>query len=263
MTLAHLIISSPVSAHALALALALLVGVSLGVLGGGGSIITLPLLVYVAGISPKPAVGMGLAIVGSTSLVGSYLHSRHGNFYWRAAVYFGGAGIAGSYFGSTFTHLLPSAVLVLLFALIMLIAGTLMLFRRVVATVPHHLHPPCSMQRFLATGFGVGCISGFIGVGGGFMIVPALLWFIGLDARRAVGTSLAIIACNSAAGLIGQLRYTRWDWGVTGQFIAVSLAGMGIGVALARRAPDRALRKAFGATVIAIAVAMCFNIWRS
>jgi hypothetical protein len=240
--------------------LALLTGVSLGVLGGGGSIITLPVLLYVARIEPKPAVGMALAIVGSTSAVGSYLHARHGNFYWRAAVYFGAAGVVGSYFGSTFTHFLPSRVLVMLFALIMLIAGSLMLTRRTGGdAIPHHVHPPCSMQRFLATGFGVGCLSGFLGVGGGFLIVPALVWFIGLDTKRAVGTSLAVIACNSASGLIGQLRYTHWDWAATGEFIAVSLVGMGMGVALARRAPDRILRKAFGVAVIAIAVAMGFN----
>lgn len=205
---------------------------------------------------------MALAIVGSTSVVGSWLHARHGNFYWRAALYFGGAGIVGSYFGSTFTHFLPSRLLVTLFALIMLIAGTLMLTRRAPVTVAH-LHPPCSMQRFLLTGFGVGCLSGFLGVGGGFLIVPALVWFVGLDTKRAVGTSLAVIACNSASGLIGQLRYTHWDWMATGEFILVSLIGMGIGVTVARRSPDKILRQAFGLAVIAIAVAMCLKLGKT
>jgi uncharacterized membrane protein YfcA len=128
---------------------------------------------------------------------------------------------------------------------------------------PHHVHPPCSMQRFLATGFGLGCLSGFLGVGGGFLIVPALVWFIGLDTKRAVGTSLAVIACNSVSGLAGQLRYTQWNWTATGEFVGLSLVGMGIGVALARRAHDRMLRKAFGMAVVAIAVAMCVNVLRS
>lgn len=247
----------------LAIALALLTGISLGVLGGGGSIITLPVLVYVAGIQPKPAVSMALAIVGSTSLIGSWLHARHGNFYLRAALYFGAAGVAGSFFGSTFTHYLPSKALVGLFAAIMLAAGVTMLRRRAAGEdAPHEVHPPCSMRRFLATGFGVGCLSGFLGVGGGFLIVPALVWFIGLDTKRAVGTSLAVIACNSAAGLIGQLRYTKVDWMLTGGFLLASFAGMGIGVALARRAPGPWLRKTFGVAVIAIALAMTVSIVR-
>jgi uncharacterized membrane protein YfcA len=171
-----------ITTHAFALLLALLIGVSLGALGGGGSIVTLPVLVYIAGIDPKPAVGMSLAIVGSTSLVGSWLHSRHGNFYWRAVLYFGSAGVLGSYFGSTFTHLVPSPALVGLFALVMLIAGSLMLAARTV-----HLQDAahCSFRRFLATGFAVGLLSGFLGIGGGFLIVPALVWFNRMDTKRA------------------------------------------------------------------------------
>jgi uncharacterized membrane protein YfcA len=199
---------------------------------------------------------MSMSIVGATSLLGSFLHSRNGHFYWRAALYFGAAGMIGSYAGASVTHLVPSAMLVLLFAGVMFVVGSLMLTGR---NRIAYEGPPCSLTRFMITGLAVGCLSGFLGVGGGFLIVPALVWFTGLDTKRAVGTSLAIIAGNSASGLVGQLRYTRWDWGVTAQFIALSLAGMGIGVTLASRTPDRLLRKIFAVVVIGIAAAMCFK----
>ncbi len=238
----------------------MLIGVSLGALGAGGSIVTLPVLVYVAGIDPKQAVGMSLAIVGSTSAVGSYLHSRQGNFYWRAALFFGGAGMVGSYVSSGFTHLAPSSLLVILFAVVMLVSGVLMFTGRTVDVCDA---APCSLRRFLATGFLVGLLSGFLGVGGGFLIVPALVWFTGLDTKRAVGTSLAVIALNSVSGLVGQLRYAQWDWVLTGQFILASIAGMGVGVVLSARTPDRLLRRVFAVAVIAIATAMCITIVRS
>jgi uncharacterized membrane protein YfcA len=248
-----------IATHLAASLLALLIGVTLGALGGGGSIVTLPVLVYVDGVDPKQAVGMSLAIVGATSLFGAYLHSRYGNFSWRSALHFGSAGIAGSLTGSMLTHLIPSPVLVALFAILMLFAGGLMFTGRMV----EFEGPPCSLRRLLVTGFGVGILSGFLGVGGGFLIVPALVWFTRLDTRRAVGTSLGIIACNSAAGLIGQRRFVHFSWPLTGRFVVVSLIGMAIGVALASRTPTRMLRRVFAVAVILIAAAMCINIVRS
>ena len=111
----------------------------------------------------------------------------------------------------------------------------------------------CSPYRCILVGFLVGLVTGFLGVGGGFLIVPALVWFAGLDAKRAIGTSLGIIAVNSAAGLAGQLRYTHWDWPLTARFLVCSLIGMGLGIGIARRAPERALRKAFAVVVLAVA----------
>ena len=198
-----------------------------------------------------------MSIVGATSLLGSYLHWRQGNFHWRAALNFGGAGMVGSYAGSTLTHLVSSTQLTLLFAGVMFVVGTLLLAgRNNTPVVRQH----CSLSRLLATGLAVGCLSGFLGVGGGFLIVPALVWFAGLDTKRAVGTSLAIIAANCASGLTGQLRYTRWDPGITAEFVVLSLAGMIAGVAIASRTPDRMLRKVFAVLVLGIATAMCIKI---
>ena len=112
------------------------------------------------------------------------------------------------------------------------------------------------MQRCISTGFAVGLLGGFLGIGGGFLIVPALVWFAGLDTRRAIGTSLGIIAVNLAAGLVGQLRYSDWDWVLTSKFLASSLIGMGVGTLISQRAPERTLRKAFAAVVFVAAVAV-------
>ena len=241
----------------IALLLALLIGVPLGALGGGGSIVTLPILVYVAGIAPKSAVGMSMAIVGGTSFLGSYLHWRSGNFLPRPAVLFSAAGILGAYLGSAGTHLVSSSVLMLLFSGLMVGVGTLMLAEKRPSS-PSTVTP--SAFRCIPSGFAVGLLTGFLGIGGGFLIVPALVWFAGFDAKRAIGTSLGIIVVNSAVGLAGQLRYTQWDWPLTGKFLASSLIGMGLGIRIARRAPERALRKAFAIVVLGAAVAVAWQV---
>ena len=241
----------------IALLLALLIGVSLGALGSGGSIVTLPILVYVAGIAPKSAVGMSMAIVGGTSLLGSYFHWRCGNFLLKPALLFCATGIFGAYLGSAATHLVSSSTLLLLFSALMFVVGALMLTRKQTLTA---CEVTCAVSPCILAGFVVGLVTGFLGIGGGFLIVPALVWFAGLDARRAIGTSLGIIAVNSAAGLAGQLRYTHWDWPLTGKFLACSLTGMALGIAIARRAPDRALRKAFAVVVLTVAVAIGWQV---
>ena len=201
----------------ISLLLALFIGLSLGALGSGGSIVTLPILVYIAGVEPKSAVGMSMAIVGGTSIAGGYFHWRNGNFLWKPALLFGVTGIVGAYLGSSGTHLVSSAVLMLLFAGLMLAVGARMLGgTQVLAS-----GVACSLNRCIPVGFAVGLVTGFLGVGGGFLIVPALVWFAGLDVKRAIGTSLGIIAANSAAGLAGQLRYSHWDWRLTGAFLAM------------------------------------------
>ena len=241
----------------IALLLALLIGVSLGALGSGGSIVTLPVLVYVAGVDPKAAVGMSMAIVGATSLLGSYVHRRNGNFLFKAVVLFGAPGMVGAYVGSMGTHLVSSAALMLQFSTLMLVVGGLMLAGK---QMPGAASAHCSPYRCIPAGFLVGSVTGFLGVGGGFLILPALMWFAGLNAKKAVGTSLGIIAVNSAAGLIGQLRYAQWDWVLTGEFIVCSLIGMSLGIPIAKRMPEHALRKAFGAAVVAVALAIGWQV---
>jgi hypothetical protein len=243
----------------IALILALLIGVSLGALGSGGSIVTLPILVYIADIEPKTAVGMSMVIVGGTSLLGGYLHWRSGNFLLKPALLFSATGVVGAYLGSGGTHLVSSSVLMLLFSGLMLVVGARMLGGVEVLRASDVM---CSIYRCIPSGFAVGLVTGFLGVGGGFLIVPALVWFAGLDVKRAIGTSLGIIAANSAAGLAGQLRYTHWDWPLTGAFLACALIGMGFGLHIASRAPETVLRKAFSIAVLAVAVSIGWQVLR-
>lgn len=241
----------------LALLLAVFIGVSLGALGSGGSIVTLPILVYIAGVAPRSAVGMSMAIVGGTSVLGSYFHWRNGNFLPKPAVLFGATGIVGAYIGSAATHLVSPSTLMLLFSGLMFVVGARMISSK---ELSDQSALRCSTARCVPSGFAVGLITGFLGVGGGFLIVPALVWFAGVETREAIGTSLGIIAVNSAAGLAGQLRYTSWDWLLTGKFLACSLIGMGIGIPIARYAHEKILRRVFAAVVIAVAAAIA---WRA
>jgi uncharacterized protein len=232
-----------------ALVLAIVIGVSLGLLGGGGAIVTLPVLVYVAGIPTQQAVGMSLAVVGATSLIGSVVQYLRGHVHVQATLLFALTGIVGAYFGAGLTHLLPPSTLLLLFACLMLVVGGVMLRGRR-ATDGTGV---CRPLRCLMVGAAVGVLTGFLGVGGGFLLVPMLVFFAGLEMREAAGSSLAIIALNSIAGLVGQLRYTALDWGLTAGFLVVALIGMWLGLALAGRIPEHMLRKLFAGLVLAVA----------
>jgi hypothetical protein len=234
----------------LALVLAALVGASLGALGGGGSILTLPILVYVAGIEVRQAVAISMVVVGGASLSAAVAHARQGNLHIKAALLFAATGMVGAFFGSALTSLVSQRGLMLTFAALMLAAGGAMLRER----AEDEERPQCRVYPCLGVGAGVGVLTGFLGVGGGFLIVPALVLFAGIETRLAIGTSLAIIALNSAAGLLGQLRRTSFDWTLAFAFLALALAGMRTGLRLAERVSSRSLRKAFAWFVIALAL---------
>lgn len=235
-----------------ALALAALIGVSLGLLGSGGSIITLPVLVYVAKVPVQPAVGMSLVIVGVTSTLGWLLNLRQGNFDLRAAIFLSLSGMVGAFAGAKFTHLVSPAALMLLFGALMLVVGARMLGNGELKAVFHECRP----VRCLAVGVAVGGLTGFLGVGGGFLILPALVLFAGLEMKPAIGTSLAIIAINCVGGLAGQLRYGNFDWRLTLGFSLTACAGMFAGVMLATRLSAAILRRGFGWCVVVLGVAL-------
>jgi uncharacterized membrane protein YfcA len=154
----------------LALILSGAIGISLGLLGGGGSILAVPVLVYVAGIEAKESIAMSLAIVGSTSLFGSLLHARKEQLDLKVAAVFGGTGIIGAYFGAQLTHLVSSGILLLLFAALMLIVAILMLVRQDNRSdSENEERRKGKLTPTLAAGMGVGVLTGFLGVGGGFL----------------------------------------------------------------------------------------------
>jgi uncharacterized protein len=233
----------------LALVLSTLIGVSLGLLGGGGSTLALPVLVYVAGVDVHTAIGMSLAVVGATALVGGLVHARKGRVDLKAAALFGGAGMLGAPLGAQATHAVSPRILMLLFAFLMLVVGTLMLRGRAAtahgAPRPHPVAVP-------AAGFGVGLLTGFLGVGGGFLVVPALTLLAGLAIHRAIGTSLLVIAANSAAGVLGHLRQGGMPLGLTAAFTAAAALGALAGVRAASGLEPARLRRAFAAFVILV-----------
>jgi uncharacterized membrane protein YfcA len=235
-----------------AMVLAILVGLSLGALGSGGSIITIPVLVYVAAVPPEDAVGMSLVIVGATSLLGAVLHFRRGNVALKPAVFFAVTGMMGSYIGAKGTHLLSRRGLLLLFAVVMLAAGIRM-WRSTVGTLEKGSF---SASRCLLVGFAVGLLTGFLGIGGGFLIVPSLVLFAGLDSRTAAGTSLAVIALNSSTGVLGQLRFASIDWRLLAGFLAFALGGMVAGTMLVSTLAETRLRRLFASAVLVLAVAV-------
>jgi len=223
---------------------------SLGLLGGGGSILTVPALVYLAGLSPFEATTSSLVVVGLTGLSGAIQHAVRGNLDGRAALLFALTGIPGSYVGSLQSRSVPAGLLLLLFSCVMIAAGLAMLLGRV-----YEPGERVSVTRVLASGTAVGLLTGFFGVGGGFLIVPTLVLFAGVPMAQAVGTSLAVIAINCAGGFAGRLG-TPIDWKATLVFSVVAIAGSFAGAYLVSRVSSRSLRRAFAVFILALAAFM-------
>lgn len=240
---------------ALGLFLSALIGLSLGLIGGGGSIITVPVLVYVLGVEAHEAVAMSLAVVGGTSLVGAFLHRRRGNLRMKTGLIFGISGIAGAFAGSPLTKLLSPPALLMTFALLMLVVAVLMLRGRNESDSEiDALHNDLSVWKALAAGFGVGVMTGFLGVGGGFLIVPALVMFGGLGMKEAIGTSLFVIFLNCVAGLIGHAAQNGFDLKLTALVTVLAISGAVAGTSLAHRVEARKLQKGFAVFVLLTAV---------
>jgi uncharacterized membrane protein YfcA len=237
--------------HAVAMVMATFVGFSLGALGSGGSIITIPLLVYVARVPAETAVGMSLVIVGTTSFLGALVHLRSGNVVLKPSLLFAATGVVGSYIGTYGTHLVTRQTLMLLFAATMMLAGI-----RMWRAPKLPARGTFNAMRCLVIGFIVGVLTGFLGIGGGFLIVPALVLFAGVDSRAAAGTSLAVITLNSITGIVGQLRFTTFDWQLVGGFLVFTVIGVLVGAAVANRLADYRLRRMFACTVLVLSVAI-------
>jgi uncharacterized membrane protein YfcA len=230
--------------------LAVLVGLSLGLLGGGGSILTLPLLVYVAGLQTREAIATSLLVVGVTSAVAAISHARAGRVQWRTGLWFGAAGMVGAYAGGRLGEHLTGGLLLTAFAVMMTATAVAMIRGR---RAQEATDTPLPVGRVLLHGGAVGLTTGIIGAGGGFLIVPALTLLGGLSMPVAVGTSLLVIAMNSAAGLGGQLPAVDLDWGLAAMVTAAAVGGSLVGGRLTGRiSPDR-LRRAFGWAVLAMA----------
>jgi uncharacterized membrane protein YfcA len=241
------------AALVLTVVLAVGIGISLGLLGGGGSILAVPLLVYVAHLPAKEAIATSLLVVGATSAVGVLPHARAGRVRWRTGLIFGFAGMTGAYAGGRLAAYIPGTVLLAGFALMMLATSVAMIRGRRPKPgkpVPHEL----PVLHVIADGIVVGLVTGLVGAGGGFLVVPALALLGGLPMPVAVGTSLLVIAMKSFAGLAGYLSTIHIDWPLAAAVTTAAVLGSLAGGRLAGRIPETILRKAFGWFVAAMGV---------
>lgn len=240
---------------ALVLLLGTLVGLLVGLLGGGGSVLTVPLLTLGLGMDPARAISMSLLVVMVTSAAGVVSHARAGRVWWSTALAFGPAGMAGAIAGGWVGGQLPGRLLMVLFGAMMAVSAWSMLRPKPAGEAPAPPGPP-PVTRLAAVGLGVGLLTGMVGAGGGFVIVPALVGIIGLPVHAAVGTSLVVITMNSAAALVGRLGAPATldlDWTLTATLAACAALAAVVGGRLAGRVPQAALRRGFGWLVIAIA----------
>jgi uncharacterized membrane protein YfcA len=258
--------------------LGFLIGVSLGALGGGGSILAVPVLVYAAGQPARSATTTSLILVGIASLVGMASHWRAGRVRVGTGVVFGLTGIGGSLAGSALNQRIDPDVLLLSFAGLVCVAAWRMLtgcptctkvgeataLRQGSAEAPSTLSAAAmsvrrrvdvrSVLTVLAAGTAVGFLTGLFGVGGGFVIVPALTLVLKLPMPEAIGTSLLVIAINAAVALSTRLATTSIDWGITLPFVISAIAGVLAGGRVADRLDPRRSLRWFAALLVAVAV---------
>ena len=249
----------------LGLLLAVVMGLALGLLGGGGSILAVPILVYATGFGAKEAVATSLVVVGLTSLFGAAEHWRKGRVKLRVALVFGPIAAVGAYLGAHLAVLLSGAAQLSLFAAIMLVAATFM-FRNggpgKDGGEPHSDDPVGRLLlRFAVPGTGVGVLTGLVGVGGGFLVVPALVLLGGIPMEAAVGTSLLVIAMNSFGGFAGYLGKAEIPWGLVSLFAALAVVGSFAGAYLSRFVPENVLKKGFAAFLVAMALFILYENW--
>ncbi|WP_199433824.1 sulfite exporter TauE/SafE family protein [Qaidamihabitans albus] len=232
----------------LTLAAAVVVGLALSVLGGGGSILTVPILIYLAGLGAKHAIALSLFVVGVTSAIGAVSHARAGRVRWRTGLVFGAAGMAGAYGGGRLAAFVPDSWLLAGFGLMMI--GTAVAMIRGRSGGRGEPHGELPVLVVVVEGVVVGAVTGLVGAGGGFLVVPALALLGGLPMAVAVGTSLVVIAMKSFAALAGYLASVEIDWPLAMAVTAAAVAGGLLGGRLAGRIPESVLRQGFGWFVI-------------
>ncbi|MDJ0318262.1 MULTISPECIES: sulfite exporter TauE/SafE family protein [Arthrobacter] len=240
------------------LLLSVLIGLSLGLLGGGGSILTVPILTYVAGMNPKEAIAASLFVVGATSAVSAVNHARKKRVRWRTGLIFGAAGMVGAFAGGLLGGHIPGTILMLAFALMMVATSLAMIRGRKEPTSAtgegSNRGGELPVTKVILEGLIVGLVTGLVGAGGGFLVVPALALLGGLSMPVAVGTSLVVIAMKSFAGLGGYLTIVSLDWALVGGVTVAAILGSFIGARLVGRIPEARLRTGFGYFVLLMGV---------
>ncbi|TCZ73337.1 sulfite exporter TauE/SafE family protein [Flaviaesturariibacter aridisoli] len=238
----------------------LLIGVSLGLIGGGGSILTVPVLVYLFGLNPLLATSYSLFLVGATSFVGALDNFRKGWVHLKAVALFGSSSLITVF--ATRRFLVPSIpgklaqigkltltsslLTMLLFALLMLLASVSMIRGRKNAAGESECSDCFTVRKLLGYGVGIGLVTGLLGAGGGFLLIPALVLLLRLPMKMAVGTSLLIIALNALIGFAGDLGHVAIDWGFLLRITTIAVAGIFLGGALGKKIAGERLKRGFG-----------------
>lgn len=238
---------------------AILIGLSLGLIGGGGSILTVPVLVYLFGLRPDIATSYSLFIVGSTSLVGAYRSYLKGLVDIKTALLFGLTSVTTVFVLRKYVvpiipediisvgsfHITKGMLTMVLFATLMLLASFSMIRSRPVqAEITKQ--GPIEVLPLILYGIGIGLVTGLLGAGGGFLLIPTLVLILKLDMKRAIGTSLFIIALNSLIGFCGDIGNIIIDWYFLLQMAAIAIAGIFLGGQLGKKIPGAKLKKGFG-----------------
>jgi hypothetical protein len=239
----------------LALTLGLLVGFVLGLLGGGGSILAVPIFLYVLHVPPKSAIAMSLAVVGLSAFVGFLTHWRQGTVALRVALPFGLCAMIGAFVTARLERFVPANVQLTLFAIFAFTAALVMLRD---AAKPEPAAPPSPRRdvhfspKLIPHALGVGVLTALVGAGGGFVIVPALLLIADVPIKPAVGSSLLIITLNALSGFLGYIGQVPIDWPLIGSFSATAAIGAIIGTRILRRVPQRRIKQAFAILILVL-----------
>ncbi|MBL0308449.1 MAG: sulfite exporter TauE/SafE family protein [Bacteroidetes bacterium] len=255
------------------------IGISLGLIGGGGSILTVPVLVYLFGVEPVVATGYSLFIVGTTALVGAIPKYRQGLVNLKTAAMFGIPSIVAVFTARAFLvpmiptiifqvgdWVLTKNILIMVFLAILMVAASFSMIRnkKVLSggdTLPEV--PPRNFWLVALDGIMVGTVTGSVGVGGGFLIIPALVILIRLPMKEAIGTSLAIIAANSLIGFTGDLAHRSMDWVLLLSITAIAVLGIIVGDALSKKVDGLKLKKGFGWFILVMGVYIILKEWFS
>lgn len=250
----------------ISLLLAALIGIALGLLGGGGAILAVPIFNYVLGFGAKEAIASSLAVVGVTSLSGVASHWRERNVKLRVALAFGLPAAAGAFLGAkVLAGLLSGAAQLALFAVVMLVSALFMFRDNNNSGKDEQKESESDTGTrkmsvlLVAVGVGVGILTGLVGVGGGFLIVPALVLLSNVEMKQAVGTSLVVIAANSFSGFLGYLGSVEFQWGLIVLFSVLAVVGSFAGGYLTRFVPQRVLRKSFAVFLVLMGIFILYE----
>jgi len=249
---------------AIGVAAALIIGVFLGMLGGGGSVLLVPVLLYVLKLPPKAALATSQLVMAGTTVIAMLLHARAGRVVFAVGLVFGISGMTGSFLGGRLAHHLPSQLLLTGFIVLMVVSAVQMLRKKRTVTslagqggVGVGVEPSShGLWLGAAVGFPTGLVTGLLGAGGGFLVVPALTLFGRLSIEKAVGTSLLVIAMQSFAGSLGYLGHATVDLRLVGLLIAAMGTSSLLGGLLSQRVPAALLRKLFAGLLLAVACLM-------